>query len=68
MVGETVFEWVQKGFASQTIDPKLNNTMLVLIPYISNSESFAHFHPISLCIVLYKFVMKVIANRFRDCS
>ncbi|KAA3485152.1 reverse transcriptase [Gossypium australe] len=40
------------------IDPDLNNTLIVIIPKVSNLESFTQFRPISLYYVLYKLVMK----------
>lgn len=49
-------------FAGDTLEPDLNNTLIVLIPKVLSSETFAQFHPIILCSVLYKLVMKVIAN------
>lgn len=46
LVGKAVFERVQNVFAGQSIDSELNNTLLVLIPKITNLESFAHFCPL----------------------
>ncbi|KAA3489594.1 reverse transcriptase [Gossypium australe] len=56
LVGGTVCEWVQE---------ELNNTLLVLIPKKDRPEDYSQFRPISLCLVMYKLVMKVIANRFK---
>ncbi|KAA3469259.1 LINE-1 reverse transcriptase isogeny [Gossypium australe] len=65
LVGGDVCEWVQGIFDGKKIEEDLNNTLLVLIPKKNNPEDFSQFHPISLCSVLYKIVMKVIANRFK---
>lgn len=49
-------------FAGNNIDPDLNNTLVVLIPKKDSQENFSQFCPISLCSVMYKLVMKVIAR------
>ncbi|KAA3476435.1 Retrovirus-related Pol polyprotein LINE-1 [Gossypium australe] len=64
-IGGDVCQWVKKIFAGIQIDQELNNTLIVLIPKKENPEDFSQFRPISLCFVLYKLVMKVIANRFK---
>lgn len=61
-VGEAVYEWVQGIFGSSKIDDDLNNTLIVLIPKKEHPEDFNQFQPTSLCSVMYKLVMKVIAN------
>lgn len=38
----------------------------MLILKVQNLENFSQFRPISLCSVLYKLVMKIIANRFKN--
>ncbi|KAA3471573.1 LINE-1 reverse transcriptase isogeny [Gossypium australe] len=61
LVGGVVCEWVQ----GKKIEEELNTTLIVLIPKKDYPEDFSQFRPISLCSVLYKLVMKVIANRFK---
>ncbi|KAK5793329.1 hypothetical protein PVK06_034472 [Gossypium arboreum] len=52
-------------FSKGDSDPGLNNTLIVLIPNVMNLKEFSQFRPISLCSILYKLVMKVIADRFK---
>lgn len=58
-------QWVKDVFDGRLINPELNNTLIVLIPKKESPEDFSHFRPISLCSVLYKLVMKVIASQFK---
>lgn len=62
IVGSDVCKWVKGIFAGNCIDAELNNTLIMLIPKIDHLEDFNQFRPISLCSVLYKLVMKIIAN------
>eukprot|EP00253_Pinus_taeda_P016641 PITA_16641 len=43
----------------------LNSTFIALIPKTDSPTSFHDFHPISLCICLYKIIAKIIANRIK---
>ncbi|KAH1130014.1 hypothetical protein J1N35_001392 [Gossypium stocksii] len=63
-VGPSICTWVKKN-SNGSIDPDLNNSFIVFIPKVQHPECFSLFCPISLCSVLYKLVMKVIANRFK---
>ncbi|KAA3480824.1 Retrovirus-related Pol polyprotein LINE-1 [Gossypium australe] len=65
LIGGAVCEWVQGIFAGKRIEREFNNTLIVLIPKKDRPEDFSQFWPISLCSVMYKLVMKVIANRFK---
>ncbi|KAA3463577.1 LINE-1 reverse transcriptase isogeny [Gossypium australe] len=65
ILGNDVCQWVKSVFDGRSIEPELNNTLIVLIPKKESPKDFSQFRPISLCSVLYKLVMKVIANRFK---
>ncbi|KAK5793700.1 hypothetical protein PVK06_034853 [Gossypium arboreum] len=65
ILGKDVCQWVKDVFDGKQIELDLNNTSIVLIPKKDSPKDFGHFWPISLCSVLYKLIMKVIANRFK---
>ncbi|KAA3487457.1 reverse transcriptase [Gossypium australe] len=44
----------------------INLMDIVLIPKILNPTSLVNFRPISLCTVIYKIVVKTIANRLQE--
>ncbi|KAA3470849.1 reverse transcriptase [Gossypium australe] len=44
---------------------QINTTHIVFIPKKTSPTNLSHFHPISLCNVIYKIMAKAIANRFR---
>ena len=46
--------------------PTLNHTNVVLITKIPNATKLVNFHPVSLCNVIYKLVIKVITNRLKN--
>ncbi|KAH1072955.1 hypothetical protein J1N35_025283 [Gossypium stocksii] len=49
----------------ECINLELNNTLIVLIPTVLDPKNFLQFWRISFCSILYKPVMKVIANWFK---
>ncbi|KAA3475639.1 reverse transcriptase [Gossypium australe] len=64
-IGSAICEWVKVVFNGKPVDQGLNNTLLVLIPKTAQSEEISQFRPINLYTILYKLVMKIIANRFK---
>lgn len=42
----------------------MNNTLIVPILKKDRPKDFNQFRPINLCSVMYKLVMKMVANRF----
>lgn len=43
----------------------MNSSYIALIPKSTNPVSVMDFRPISLCNVLYKLILKVLANRLK---
>jgi hypothetical protein len=48
-----------------SINPDFNFTYIALIPKTKNPIKVRDFCPISLCNVMYKIILKVIANRLK---
>ncbi|KAE8691145.1 hypothetical protein F3Y22_tig00110893pilonHSYRG01320 [Hibiscus syriacus] len=57
---------VKNVFAGGDIEADLNKTVLVLISKKEGPETFADFHPISLCTVMYKLITKIIVRRIKQ--
>jgi hypothetical protein len=60
-VGKAVLDFLNFG----VFDSSLNSNHIVLIPKIKNSSRITDYRPISLCNVLYKLMLKVLANRMK---
>lgn len=52
-------------FISGVMPLALNQTIITLIPKVSNPKSLDQYRPISLCNYAYKIISKVIANRLK---
>ena len=61
-VTSSILSWLNTG----TLPHLVNHTFITLIPKTENLEYVTHFHPISLCNVLYKIFSKVLANRLKS--
>lgn len=66
IVGEYLYKLVERFFIEGILSEGLNETNLVLIPKVENSERVNQLRPISrLCNVAYKLVTKVMTNRLK---
>ncbi|GMI87106.1 hypothetical protein HRI_002379900 [Hibiscus trionum] len=64
-VGESVFRFVSDFFEHGHLLDDANQTLLVLIPKVQNPTKISQYRPISLCIVLYKVITKILVNRLK---
>lgn len=65
VIGDSLVEMVRRAFKDGSFDRYFNKTLLVLIPKVPTPELITQFRPISLCIVPYKVLSKVIVNRLK---
>ena len=65
IVGHDVSSVVIDCLSSGKILSSINLTHITLIPKRKNPESMSHFRPISLCNVIFKIVLKVLANKLK---
>ena len=64
-IGDDVVKAVLSCLNSNRISSSLNHTFIALIPKVKSPESIPKFRPIALCNILYKLVLKVLANRLK---
>lgn len=53
----------EKRFELGEVKEFLSRTIIVLIPIVVGLEVVMQFHPISLCILPYKVLTKVVVNQ-----
>lgn len=61
-----VVKAVTSFFTMSYMPKEVNNSLIVLIPKISNPTSVNHFRPISLCNVVYKIISKLLVDKLRS--
>lgn len=58
---------VKDFFQHSTLDPRLNQTNICLIPKTDRPSEMSEFLPISLCNVSYKVISKILSKRLKRC-
>ena len=66
LCGEELTKVVLQIIRGEESAEHINDTVLVLIPKVTNPTLLSQFRPISLCNVLYKIASKVVANRLKQ--
>lgn len=61
-----LFHFVTKAFEDGSLQKETTDSLVVLILKVIHHKRLTLFFPISLCIVLYKLVTKVIVNRLKS--
>ena len=64
IIGEDVTKVVLQALNSGTV-PAINSTFVALMPKIKYPKKVSNFRPISLCIVIYKLISKVVVNQLK---
>lgn len=61
VVSNAILNYLNEG----PFDAAINSTNIVLIPKVSSPSWLTDYKPISLCIVLYKLIAKVLVNHLK---
>jgi hypothetical protein len=64
LVQDMVCDAVRSFLGGDDIPEGFCDSVIVLIPKVTNAKHLSKFRPISLCNVLYKIASKVVANKF----
>ena len=64
-VGNDIIKAVTSFFLRGFMPKEVNNSLIVLIPKITNPTSVNHFRPISLCNVVYKIISKILVSKLK---
>jgi len=65
--GEDIFQGVTSWLDRSYFPSNLTKTNICLIPKCEEPDNMKDLRPISLCNVLYKTVLKLLANRLKRC-
>ncbi|CAJ2638969.1 unnamed protein product [Trifolium pratense] len=65
VVGDDLWKFIQLAFEKGVYDPKVCESLIVLLPKGESQNTFKDFRPISLCNVTYKLISKIIVSRMR---
>ncbi|RVW81652.1 Transposon TX1 uncharacterized 149 kDa protein [Vitis vinifera] len=65
LIGNDIFHACSSWLNKNEFPASLNETIIVLIPKNDNPVSMRDLWPIALCNVLYKIIVKVLANRLK---
>jgi hypothetical protein len=63
IIGEDVIVAIKSFFVSGNLLKEVNATIITLVPKKQNPSSMGDFQPKSCCNVVYKCIMKILANR-----
>ena len=64
-MGNDVVKAVTTFLILGSMPKKVNNSLIVLIPKISNPTTVNHFKLIKLCNVVYKIILKLLVEKLR---
>ncbi|GKV37600.1 hypothetical protein SLEP1_g45612 [Rubroshorea leprosula] len=67
IVGDLVVKAIKEFFSSGQLLKEVNSTIISLVPKIQNPTKMTEFRSLACCNLFYKFITKILANRFKKC-